>query len=369
MLKRRENNIELFRKELDGIITASKNKSELQVEFFDSGSTILNLVLSGKAFDGGWARGRVANIVGDGGSSKTILALEVAINALKNMVGRESNFFPTVKKVIVRYNNAESVMDFDIESIWSISRSKINWISSRTIQEFGRDFGQTADNMLDGETVLYILDSLDSLPSEEEVDRFEESQKKGKSIDGSFNLEKQKYLGQFFRSEILPKMAGKDITLFIISQVRMNIGVTFGEKMYRVGGKSLDFYTHQVVWLYEKEKLKRRVQDQEIVNGIRVRAKLKRSKVSKPFREGEYEILFDMGIDNVSSNLNYFFNLGGKKTGDNLVWDNKKFKTKSALLSYIEDNNQENILIEAVEKKWTDIENEASGLRGRKKRF
>jgi recombination protein RecA len=164
-------------------------------------------------------------------------------------------------------------------------------------------------------------------------------------------------------------MDGKDITLFIISQVRSKIGVTFGEKLYRTGGKALDFYTHQVMWLNEKEKLKKFVKGHDIVNGIRVRARLKRSKVSKPFRECEFTVLFDYGIDNIGSNIDYLFDLGGKKTGNNLIWDKNNFKSRSGLISYIEENNQEYDLEREVEKKWFEIEEEASGAKGRKKRF
>jgi recombination protein RecA len=353
----------------DLIISSGNVEADDQVEFISTGSTLLNLASSGKGIFGGWARNRVVNIVGDGSSGKTLLVLEAISSAMNRMIDSNSRLFPAVKKIVVRYNNPETVMDFDIRKIWGIDRENIDWVSSRTIQEFGRDFGQIADNISAGDMVIYVLDSLDALPSEEEVERFEKSQKKNESVEGSFNMEKQSYLGKFFRSEILPKMDGKDITLFIISQVRSKIGVTFGEKLYRTGGKALDFYTHQVMWLNEKEKLKKFVKGHDIVNGIRVRARLKRSKVSKPFRECEFTVLFDYGIDNIGSNIDYLFDLGGKKTGNNLIWDKNNFKSRSGLISYIEENNQEYDLEREVEKKWFEIEEEASGAKGRKKRF
>jgi len=63
----------------------SNKKERVRVEFLGSGCTTLNCALSGKGKDGGWARARIINIVGDGSSGKTLLALDLAFWCWKNI--------------------------------------------------------------------------------------------------------------------------------------------------------------------------------------------------------------------------------------------------------------------------------------------
>jgi len=77
-----------------------------------------NLALSGEGKDGGWARARVLNLVGDGSSGKTLLALELAFWCYKNIKKVKSKIFPKVKEVKIVYCNAEGVMDFPIKKMY-----------------------------------------------------------------------------------------------------------------------------------------------------------------------------------------------------------------------------------------------------------
>ena len=73
---------------VDQIKEESKKPAETltpRVEFLTTGSTILNLALSQKGKDGGVARGRIINIVGDGSSGKTLLCLEILAHAFYGM--------------------------------------------------------------------------------------------------------------------------------------------------------------------------------------------------------------------------------------------------------------------------------------------
>ena len=75
--------------------------------------------------------------------------------------------------------------------------------------------------------------------------------KKGRKIDqGSYSLEKQKKMSELFR-RLTSDLAKTRLTLVVISQIRDNIGVIFGKKSKRAGGKALDFYASQVLWFAE----------------------------------------------------------------------------------------------------------------------
>lgn len=334
-------------------IKTRKQTAEAPVEFLHSGSHTLNLALSGKAKGGGWARGRVLNIVGDGSSGKTLCALELAFWCHRFIQEVRSKIFGRVNKVNIVYNNCEGVMDFPLVKMYGQKFvDSVEWVCIKDIEAMGRDYVRRMQNLNKGEFLLYIIDSWDALGSVSDTKRFEESVQNDKEMEGSYNLEKQKYASKFF-SSISGMMANnqKDSTLLIVSQVRTKIGITFGKKTYRAGGKALDFYTHQVAWIAEEKKLEKTKRGQKRVYGIRSKVKVERSKVAKPFREASFTILYDYGIDDISSMADFLWPKGQIK------FDGKKFSQRPAFVKYIEsDKTNENKLISTTEEEWFEIE-------------
>ena len=337
-------------------------QEKTKVEFLDSGSTVLNLTVSGKGRDGGWARGRVVNIIGDGSSGKTLLALEMAANCFYRL-DKNPETYSKVKKILIVYNNVEAVMDFPIEKMYGKKfYDSVEWIQIPTIEGFGRDYTRRVTDLKEGEFLLYIVDSLDTLVSEDAQERFIKAAEKDKPEEGSFGMEKQKYSGKFF-GNLCGIGKDKDSTLVIISQVRENIGVSFGKKYRRAGGKALDFFTHQCCWLAVKSHLKKTVRGETRTYGIMVKAKLERSKVGKPFRESDFIILFDYGVDRILSDIIYLYGEKEKK----LEFNGEEFANQEKLVAYIEQNNLQNKLSELVEEKWNAVE---EGIKvSRKKKF
>jgi len=339
----------------------SKKKS--RVEFIDTGSVLLNLAMSGKGKDGGYARGRIINLVGDGSSGKTLLALEACAQVYYNLNKKTTDLFPSVKKVTIVYNNVEGVMDFPIEEMYGEDFVKnIEWVRFDTAETLGRDYLKRVKNLNKGEFLLYVIDSIDAMSSTASKKRAEESIKKDKDQDGSYGMEKQKY----FSSTLFPRaceyMEGKDATMICISQVRENINAgLFGAKHYRVGGKALDFYTHQVVWLAQVGKLSKEFKSKKKVYGVRTKAKLNRNKVAKPFREAEFDILFDYGVDDIGSMLTYMYG-----TAREINWNGVEFK-RLDLVKHLEDDNEEyKKLVTMVEKDWNEIEDKIKPKRKRR---
>lgn len=364
-IKRRHGTIE---SKVASVLKTTKDpgKTKYEVDFIGSGSTRLNLALSNKAFSGGWARGRIGNIVGDGSSGKTLLALEAAFWCFNNIKKIKALNFNKPKKVSIVYNNIEGVMDFPLQKMYGDQFiNNVEWISSRNIEEMGRDYITRINNLKKNNFLFYVVDSWDALGSEEGEKRFEESVSKNKEMSGSYNLEKQKYSSAFF-SHVCSKMENnkKDATLIIVSQVRTKIGITFGKKTYRAGGKALDFYTHQVAWIREIEKLSKTKNKEKRVYGIRSHAKIERNKVAKPFRESDFTILYDYGMDDLSSMIDYIW---GKKE---IQFKGQKYKNKKQFIRHVERNNLEKEIIEETERKWNDVEESFEReIRKRKSRF
>ena len=356
--------ISLAKKEVKEIKLASTRKIEDDpVEFINTGSTILNMAGSGKGKTGGWARNRIANIIGDGSSGKTILALETAAQDFYTIRERESKIFAPVNDIEIVYNNVERVMDFPLAKMYGQKFvDGVNWIATPTVEEFGADFAGRVQRLKTGQHLLYIVDSWDALRSKVGIERFEKqleesikdrsasSEGKEKKEKGTYGMDKQKYGSDYF-GIICSMMDGKDATLIIISQVREKINIMFGDKYYRAGGKALDFYTHQCCWLAEYDSISRTYKGRDWPLGIISRGRFKRNKVAKPYRQGDITILFDYGVDDLTSMMNW---LWGPKASM-IDFDGEKM-SRVDFINYIEKNGLIDEIRTMVEKEWTEME-------------
>lgn len=265
-----------------------------EITYVTSGSFLLDKMLGG-----GWGAGRVVNVVGDRSSGKTLLAIEASANYAR-LYGADH----------VRYAEAEDAMDEayakKLGMPSDIGRTEPG--TMQTVQDFASDSLKYLEG-LDGEPALYTIDSLDALSEEEE--------NKKTLGDEGYGTRRPKLLSEFFRKHN-GKFARKNCTLMVISQVRDNIGVMFGEKSKRSGGRALDFYASQIVWLSEVGKIYKTVAGQKRVIGAEVKARTKKNKIGIPFRDVTLQIIFGYGIDDELSMLDWLHEVkaldGFKKT-------------------------------------------------------
>jgi len=336
------------------------------VEFLNSGCTTLNLALSGKGQDGGWGRGRIFNIVGDGSSGKTLLALEASFGFFNRIKKIKSIIFPKVKKFTICFDNGEGVMDFPVKKMYGKKFYKtVDWKRSPNFESMCRRFIRLSTALKKGEALLYVIDSWDSFQSAKSKKDFMESVQKDEELKGDYDLAVQKYASRKFFPNFCDKMDHNqvDATLCIISQVRARIA-RFGKTQYRAGGKALDFYTHQVAWIREVERMTKKKHGEGRVYSIKSHAKVERSKVAKPFRESEFIILYDYGLDNLSSMIDYLWGKG------KITFHGTEFNNRLQFIKYIERNNFEGDLIHKTEKRWNKVEEAfEKEVRKRKSRY
>lgn len=153
-----------------------------------------------------------------------------------------------------------------------------------------------------GQPGLYVIDSLDSISS-----RAEQRRRAG---DDTYGLEKQKMLGQMFR-RMVRRLRCARVALLVVSQIRENIGVRFGERYKRVGGKSLDFYASQIVWLHHMKRLTSEIRGVERVTAVRVAAKSKKNKVGgEAFGTCEFVLRLGFGVDDLEASLRWLKEVG-----------------------------------------------------------
>ena len=251
------------------------------------------------ALGGGWALGRVSNIVGDRSSGKTLLAIEACANFALAYPDGDIDYRESEAAFDQAYAGALGMpverisfsgKDFSAKKLWKFE----------TVEDFYDDLNRELDRAKD-RPLLYICDSLDALSADAEMAR--------EIGAGSFGGDKPKKLGELFR-RLTRRIEDQQCHLMVISQLRDKIGVTFGETKTRTGGRALDFYASHIVWLAEIGKIKRTIDKVERVVGVDVRARVKKNKVGLAHREFEYPILFGYGIDDMTAACAWLVEVG-----------------------------------------------------------
>lgn len=272
--------------------------------YFDAQASIPRLTTGCTLFDcalgGGIALGRVINIVGDESTGKTLIAIEACANFVRK--------FPDPKKGRIRYFEAECAFDDAYATFLGLPAERVEkaGIGADEVEKFFEDLEAFCDSLKPGQAGLYILDSLDALS-----DRAEQAKAIG--AENTYGTGKAKMMSKGFRM-VVRKMGRKNVTLVVISQTREAIGVMFGEKKTRAGGKALNFYSTHVVWLNQMGKLKERKRGVDRNVGVMIRARVKKSKAGLPYRDVQFPIRFAYGIDDVQAALDWLHSV--KRLGE-----------------------------------------------------
>jgi recombination protein RecA len=253
---------------------------QTSMSFIPSGSTLLDLALGG-----GWAEGRIANIVGDSSSGKTLLCIEAAANFAIRYPGS-----------LIRYRETEAAFNPEYAETIGMPLGQVDFGTAplETIEDFYTNLNATIEHALkSGKPELYICDSLDALSDKAELERgFGEP---------SYGSDKAKDLSRMFRKLPLAAMERSKVTLLIVSQIRDKIGVTFGRKWTRSGGKALQFYCSQIVFLAQTSVASKTLNGAKHTIGINIKARCEKNKAGQAFREAEFPIMFGYGIDDAAS--------------------------------------------------------------------
>lgn len=271
-----------------------------------TGCTLIDLVTGGAKDVFGIPFGRFINIVGDKSAGKTFLSNEIIA----------SGHYEFGDKLKWAYDDCESGYSFDTESLYGFEIMPQNVedrIHSETVEDAFCNITKFAKSLKKGEYGIYVLDSLDGLTSKEQDDRAKDRLKsfdEGKEFDkGTYGMGKQKYLSQEFFPQLCSEIENKNVLVIIISQIRENVDMFSFEKYSRSGGKAMDFYAHSVIWLATCKKIEKK----ERAIGVVVKAKTTKSKTPRPFRECFFNFLYDYGLDDVGSNIDFVFDLRSPK--------------------------------------------------------
>lgn len=298
------------------------------VRFINSGSHTLDLALGG-----GWAEGRVANIVGDKSTGKTLLCIEAA-----------ANFAHKYSKGKIRYRESEAAFDQSYARALGMPIDRIDFGDPmETVEDMFEDLQKVIAGAKGPE--LYICDSLDALSDRAEMERDMDK--------GSYGAEKAKKLSQLFRRQVR-ELERTRITVIIVSQIRDKMNAMFGRKVTRTGGRALDFYASHVLYLAHIGKVMQTIRGQKRAVAIKVKAMVDKNKIALPFREAEFKIKFGYGIDDAEACVEFLKSVGGLKALR--IRDPKAYVNELADMSGAKFRAEMEEIRAACTKHWYDIE-------------
>ncbi len=292
---------------------------KVDVDVVPSGSVGLDWALG----IGGYPRGRIIEIYGPESSGKTTLTLHAIAEAQK-------------KGGVCAFIDAEHALDPEYAKKIGVKLDEL--LVSQP------DSGEQALEIVEslvrsGKVDIVVVDSVAALTPKDEIE----------ADMGSYQVGKQaRLMSQALRKLTAIVSKSKTIVIFI-NQIRMQIGVMFGNPETTTGGKALKFYTSIRIDIRRIAQIKK---GEEVVGG-RHRVKVVKNKVAAPFRTTEFDLMYNEGISTEGELLALGERLGlVHKSGSSYSFGDEKLgRGYDASRTYLRENKKvANELLKQIRK-------------------
>ncbi len=288
------------------IMRLGQRQVSADVRVIPTGCLALDLALG----VGGVPRGRIVEIFGPESSGKTTLALHIAAEAQK-------------QGGIAAFIDAEHALDPDYAANIGVNIDEL-LLSQPDTGEQALEIVETL--VRSGGVDVILVDSVAALVPQAEIE--------GEMGDQHVGLQAR------LMSQALRKLAGainkSNTTAIFLNQLRMKIGIMFGNPETTPGGRALKFYSSIRIDIRRTTSIK----EGDKFIGNRVRAKVVKNKVAPPFRSAEFDIIFNEGISREGTLLDLAteYNLV-KKAGAWYSYGEKKIgQGKEAARQFLKEN-------------------------------
>ncbi|MGY8931127.1 MAG: recombinase RecA [Flavobacteriales bacterium] len=299
-----------------GVVMKLGDKIVEDIEVIPSGSMGLDLALG----VGGYPRGRVVEIYGPESSGKTTLTIH-AIAEVQKQGG------------IAAFIDAEHAFDSAYAAALGVDTD--NLLISQP--DNGEQALEIADHLISSGAVdLVVIDSVAALTPKSEIE--------GEMGDSKMGLH-ARLMSQALR-KLTATISKTGCTCIFINQIRMKIGVMFGNPETTTGGNALKFYSSIRLDIRRIGAIK----NGEDITGNRTRVKVVKNKVAPPFKKVEFDIMFGKGISRSGEVLDKAVDLDVvNKSGSWFSYNDTKLgQGRDAVKQMISDNPE--LCLEIEEK-------------------
>jgi recombination protein RecA len=291
-----------------GAIMQLDGSTKLNVQTIPTGSLSLDVALGA----GGVPKGRIVEIYGPESSGKTTLAYHIIAQAQKN-------------GGLAAFVDAEHALDPEYAKNIGVDIEKL-LISQPDTGEQALEITETLvrSNAID----VLVVDSVAALVPRAEIE--------GEMGDSHMGLQ-ARLMSQALR-KLTGAIAKSNTCVIFINQIRMKIGVMFGNPETTTGGNALKFYSSVRMDIRRTEQIK----DGDEVIGNHVKVKVVKNKVAPPFKTAEFDVMYNEGISKEGDVLDLAVKEGlVDKSGAWYAYKEEKIgQGREAAKQYLRDNNK-----------------------------